>query len=84
MNNIEENISPQPELTPEFLEMIKNDTINHYRKMRNLILQETDKYLLPDFPITPEDLIIIKEYRQALRDFTNNNYIFPDKPTIIK
>ena len=84
MNNIEENISPQPELTPEFLEMIKNDTINHYRKMRNDLLQETDKYLLPDFPISPENLEIVKEYRQALRNFTDNNYIFPDKPTIIK
>ena len=83
MDNIEEDTSPQPELTPEFLEMIKNDTINHYRKMRNDLLQETDKYLLPDFPITPENLEIVKEYRQALRDFTNNNYVLPDKPEFI-
>lgn len=82
MNNIED-ISPQLELTPEFLEMIKNDTINHYRKMRNDLLQETDKYLMPDFPITPENLIIIKEYRQALRDFTKNDYVIPNKPDFI-
>lgn len=82
MNNIED-ISPQLELTPEFLEMIKNDTINHYRKMRNDLLQETDKYLMPDFPITPENLIIVKEYRQALRDFTKNDYVLPDKPDFI-
>lgn len=83
MDNIEEDTSPQPELTPEFLEMIKNDTINHYRKMRNDLLQETDKYLLPDFPITPENLEIVKEYRQALRDFTKNNYVLPDKPDFL-
>ena len=49
------------------------------KNKRNLILAETDKYLLPDFPITPEQLIIVKEYRQALRDFTNNNYILPER-----
>lgn len=49
------------------------------KNKRNLILAETDKYLLPDFPITPEQLIIVKEYRQALRDFTNNDYILPDR-----
>lgn len=76
------NLSP-PEFTPEFLEIIKNDTINHYRKIRNDLLNETDKYLLPDFPITPEQLIIIKEYRQLLRDFTKNGYVLPDKPDFI-
>ena len=81
--NIPEDNSPQPELTPEFLEMIKNDTINHYRKMRNDLLNETDKYLMNDYPITPENLIIVKEYRQALRDFTKNNYILPDKPEFL-
>ncbi len=50
---------------------------------RNGILNETDKYLLPDFPITPEQLEIVKQYRQALRDFTNNNYIMPDKPDFV-
>ncbi len=50
---------------------------------RNLILTETDKYLIPDYPITPENLIIVKEYRQALRDFTKNDYILPDKPAFV-
>ena len=43
---------------------------NIFKKMRNELLQETDKYVLVDYPIIPEKLIIIKEYRQALRDFT--------------
>ena len=50
---------------------------------RNQLLEKTDKYLLPDFPITPEQLEIVKTYRQALRDFTNNNYIMPDKPDFV-
>ena len=53
------------------------------KNKRNSILGETDKYLLPDFPITPEQLEIVKIYRQALRDFTNNNYIMPDKPDFV-
>ncbi len=50
---------------------------------RNLILGETDKYMLSDFPITPEQLEIVKQYRQALRDFTNNDYTMPDKPDFV-
>ncbi len=50
---------------------------------RNGILNETDKYMLPDFPITPEQLELVKQYRQALRDFTNNDYIMPVKPEFI-
>ena len=73
----------QPELTPEYIEIIKNDTYNHLKKMRTELLIATDKYLLPDFPITPEQLIIIKEYRQLLRNFTNNNYELPVKPDFV-
>ena len=50
---------------------------------RNQILKDTDKYLICDFPITADNLIKIKEYRQLLRDFTNNNYILPDKPDFL-
>jgi hypothetical protein len=53
------------------------------KNQRNLILSETDKYLMPDYPLTPEQLITVKEYRQKLRDFTLNNYIFPDKPDFV-
>jgi propanediol dehydratase small subunit len=53
------------------------------KNTRNLILAETDKYLLPDYPITSEQLEIVKKYRKSLRDFTNNNYIMPDKPDFI-
>jgi len=77
------DIELEPEFTPEFLEIVKNDTIKHLKKMRNELLQETDKYVLVDYPILPENLIIVKEYRQALRDFTQNNYTLPDKPIFI-
>ncbi len=50
---------------------------------RNQLLEKTDKYMLSDFPITPEQLEIVKQYRQALRNFTNNDYIMPDKPDFV-
>ena len=53
------------------------------KQKRNLILGETDKYVLCDFPLTPEQLEIVEEYRQKLRDFTNNDYIMPDKPDFV-
>ena len=53
------------------------------KNTRNSILKETDKYLLSDYPITPEQLETVKQYRTALRDFTNNDYILPDKPFFI-
>ena len=45
----------------------------YLRNTRNSLLQLTDKYLIPDYPITPENLEIIKLYRQELRDFINKN-----------
>jgi hypothetical protein len=62
-----------------------DDYINYtlLKNTRNLILAETDKYLLPDYPITSEQIEIVKNYRKALRDFTNNNYIMPDKPDFV-
>jgi hypothetical protein len=47
---------------------------------RNQLLAESDKYVLVDYPISTDDLLIIKEYRQKLRDFTNNDFIIPEFP----
>jgi uncharacterized protein YeeX (DUF496 family) len=45
------------------------------RNIRNELLNKTDKYILSDYPITLEKQMIIKKYRQDLRDFINNNEI---------
>ena len=39
------------------------------RKLRDALLVESDKYMLPDFPITEEQKNEILTYRQELRDF---------------
>jgi hypothetical protein len=62
------------------------------RNIRNELLNKTDKYFLIDFPIAYEQQMIIKAYRQELRDFINNNEIkilagekveFPQQPDFI-
>ena len=64
------------------------------RNIRNELLNRTDKYLLSDYPISLEQQMKIKEYRQALREFINNNkdkYLngqakidFPPQPDFIE
>jgi hypothetical protein len=45
------------------------------RNIRNELLNRTDRYFLIDFPIEHEKQMIIKKYRQDLRDFINENEI---------
>ena len=47
------------------------------REKRNNLLHQTDKYMLADFPISPEKLNEYKSYRQQLRDITKQTH-FPD------
>ena len=62
------------------------------RNIRNELLNKTDKYILSDYPISIEQQMIIKTYRQDLRQFINNNEIkilagekveFPQQPDFI-
>jgi hypothetical protein len=62
------------------------------RNIRNELLNKTDRYFLIDYPIACEQQMIIKKYRQDLRDFINNNEIkilagekveFPPQPDFI-
>ena len=62
------------------------------RNIRNELLNRTDKYILSDYPISLSQQMIIKTYRQDLREFINNNEIkilsgdkveFPPQPTFI-
>ena len=49
--------------------------LKRYRNIRNELLNKTDRYFLIDYPIEYEKQMIIKKYRQDLRDFINNNEI---------
>ena len=43
------------------------------RNIRNELLNRTDRYILSDYPISLEQQMIIKAYRQDLRQFINDN-----------
>lgn len=43
------------------------------RHKRDILLKDTDKYVLPDFPISEEQKAKVLEYRQALRDITKQD-----------
>ena len=66
--------------------------LKRYRNIRNELLNKTDRYFLIDFPIQYEQQMIIKKYRQDLRNFINENEIkilagekvnWPDQPDFI-
>ncbi len=66
--------------------------LKRYRNIRNEWLNKTDRYFLIDYPIAYDKQMIIKQYRQDLRDFINNNEIkilagekveFPQQPDFI-
>jgi hypothetical protein len=55
------------------------------RNIRNFRLKQSDKYVIPDFPITPEKKQEWSMYRQELRDITSqstfpDSVIWPTKP----
>jgi len=47
------------------------------RNLRDRLLEKSDKYLLSDYPITSNNLILIKQYRQELRNYMTSNITFP-------
>ena len=54
---------------------------------KNQLLNETDKYLMSDYPITSNNLVLIEQYRQDLRNYMDSIYFssnivlpFPDFP----
>ena len=55
--------------------MITNNEhfLKRARNIRNELLNKTDRYFLIDYPISYEQQIIIKTYRQELRQFININ-----------
>ena len=64
-----------------------NELATTIRSKRNSLLAETDYLLMNDYPISDEDLAIIKNYRQELRDLTKQenfptSVVFPDFPKI--
>ena len=50
------------------------------RAVRNRYLQETDKYMIADYPLTEEERQKVKAYREYLRDYTLTENWWQNKP----
>ena len=65
---------PPKELTPEEIAAVKvihqrlEDAMTKLRSERDLLLHQTDKYVMKDYPIDDETFKKWKNYRQYLRD----------------
>ena len=86
-NVIEYDTTPQI-LTDNLKNKLNINYINDKRKIRNKLLEETDKYLIPDYPITSNQILEVKIYQQELRDYMNHFNIeiqsdFPTPPSFI-
>lgn len=61
------------------------DVASQAIRKRNKYLRLTDKYVLPDFPLSAELKVAMFNYRQLLRDLTDqsgfpNNIVWPEQP----
>ena len=73
---------PVPE--PTTVELAKQ-----VRATRDALLAETDYLVMPDYPISAEELDAVKTYRQALRDIPMQSGFptsveYPPKPEVLK
>ena len=77
-----EEYNPEDELPDEAIaQRIRNE--------RNSLISQTDFYVQPDDPSTPEGLEAVKAYRQALRDITEQkgfprNVEWPEVPNVLR
>lgn len=46
------------------------EMMTQVRAVRNGYLQDTDRYMLEDYPVTSEEKELCKQYRKYLRDYT--------------
>lgn len=58
----------------------ETDKQNRVRGIRNQMLDESDKYMISDFPLTDEERVQMKLYRQYLRDYTKQDNWWESSP----
>lgn len=71
VEDIEHNVEDYQHYNGEFvLDLPIEEKQARVRAVRNQYLEETDLYMIADFPITEEQRNQYKAYRQYLRDYT--------------
>ena len=67
-------ITENQEADDEMKLLMNAGVIKSRKEERNKLLSETDKYVLPDFPITLENKMLILNYREDLRNFNYSDF----------
>ena len=52
------------------------------RAVRNQYLEQTDKYMITDYPITDDERELYKQYRTYLRDYPNGKKWWKKNPMV--
>ena len=78
---------PEPEVPPYV--PTDEELADRIRRDRDEKLEETDFFVMPDYPSDPKDLEEVKTYRQALRDITKQSSFpkevtWPELPSVFK
>lgn len=78
---------PEPEVPPYV--PTDEELADSIRRYRDEKLEETDFFVMPDYPSDPKDLEEVKTYRQALRDITKQSgfpkeVTWPELPSVFK
>ena len=78
---------PEPEVPPYVPS--DEELADRIRRDRDEKLEETDFFVMPDYPSDPKDLEEVKTYRQALRDITKQSgfpkeVTWPELPSVFK
>ena len=78
---------PEPEVPPYV--PTDEELADRIRRDRDEKLEETDFFVMPDYPSDPKDLEEVKTYRQALRDITKQSgfpkdVTWPELPSVFK
>lgn len=72
----------------KYSEPTPEELAKELRDKRDRLLRDTDKYLISDYPISPESLEQVKAYRVALRELPEQSgfpteVVFPVMPKIV-
>lgn len=75
--------------TPPNIGPTKAELEERVRTKRDSLIEETDYLLMSDYPISAEELVTVKTYRQALRDVPQQpgfpqEIQWPNKPSVQK
>ena len=60
-------------MTPILKRQLALERVAIVRRKRDSLVSQTDYYMLPDYPSTPDGIEAIKTYRQELRDITKQS-----------